>query len=281
MIKEIRRILKMSVLHHPKLRAAGESCQRFLWKHVPGLVDWRIDEAKIELDLTTRCSLACYNCCRNIRQAPSSEFMTTDQIQRFVNESIESGWRWRDIKLMGGEPTLHPHFNDVLDVLYSYKQANPECKFRLITNGHGERVRRVLSSLPEWVTVVDSNKSSEEHRFRSGNVAPIDLAKFKGSDYSRGCFLVEYCGMALTRYGYYSCGSGGAVDRVFGLDIGIKSISSLTPAALKDQMRQLCKYCGFYKYNYKMEMVTTEEISPTWRDAFERYRNQRPELTLY
>ncbi len=112
-------------------------------------------------------------------------------------------------------------------------------------------------------------------------MAPIDIDRFRHDDFSRGCFATEYCGLALTRYGYYCCAPGSAVDRVFGFDIGLKSLSSVTDGALKDQFRFLCRYCGIFKYNYDEKRVTTEEVSPSWRDAFAKYRMERPTLTLY
>jgi hypothetical protein len=71
------------------------------------------------------------------------------------------------------------------------------------------------------------------------------------------------------------------VDRVFGFDIGLQSLEDMTGAALKDQLARLCPYCGHYKYNYREKWSSTQEISPTWRDAVERYRRDPPRLTLY
>ena len=190
-------------------------------------------------------------------------------------------WEWRRIMLAGGEPTLHPEFDHVLAALTPYKKIHPECEVRVLTNGCGEQVRGVLSSLPEWVTVGNSEKTSGKQRFQTFNVAPIDIDALRTDDFSRGCFIVEYCGLALTRYGYYCCAPASAVDRVFGFDVGLKSLFSVTDAALKNQLTRLCRCCGHYKENYKEAWSSIQETSPSWRDAVERYRKEPPRLTLY
>ena len=176
---------------------------------------------------------------------------------------------------------MHPQFQEVLSALRHYKEKHPDCEIRIGTNGYGDHVNRILSRLPEWVKVVNSGKTSNQNTFQSYYVAPIDVDRLKGDDFSRGCYVIEICGLSLNRYGYYCCSPGANVDRVFGFDIGVKSLLSLTDDMLKGQLRRLCGYCGHYKYNYREEYVTDEEISPCWQSAFERYREKHPELTLF
>jgi hypothetical protein len=142
-------------------------------------------------------------------------------------------------------------------------------------------VNRILSSLPEWVTVKNSLKTPIPSAFQSYYVAAIDVDRFKDDDFSRGCFSIENLGLSLNRYGYYCCSPGANVDRVFGFDIGVKALSLLTDDVLKDQLQRLCCYCGHYKYNYREEYVTAEEISPSWELAFKKYRKKRPQLSLF
>ena len=53
----------------------------------------------IEIDITYACSLACYNCNRSVRQAPSAEGLSTDQIKKFVDESIGSNKKWKTLRI--------------------------------------------------------------------------------------------------------------------------------------------------------------------------------------
>lgn len=281
MIHNIRRALKKVVKRGTLFQSAAESCQCFLWRHAPRFFDWKLDKSAIGIDLTMKCNLSCGNCNRAVGLAPSEESMSVEQVARFVRESVDENWGWRRILLAGGEPTLHPRLGDVLETLAAYKKVSPDCYIGIVTNGCGERVRGMLSSLPDWVGVVNSEKASGVQRFHTFNVAPIDIEPLRNDDFSRGCFTIEYCGMALTRYGYYCCAPASAVDRVFGFDLGLKSLPAATDAALKDQLRRLCRYCGHYKYNYREAWSTTQQTSPTWLDAANSYRKEKPPLTLY
>ena len=281
MIPKVRRVLKKVVRRGTPLQATAESCQRFLWRHAPRFFDWKLDKSTITIDVTLRCNLSCRNCDRVVGLAPSDESISAEQVDKFVWESIERRWEWKRIMLAGGEPTLHLRFDNILEALNPYKKSYPECEVRVLSNGYGEQVRGRLSRLPEWVTVGNSEKTSGKQRFQTFNMAPIDLEVFLNDDFSRGCFVIEYCGLALTRYGYYCCAPASSVDRVFGFDLGLKCLNSVTDTALKDQLTRLCRYCGHYKENYQESWSNTQEISPSWQDAIEKYRKEPPLLTLY
>jgi hypothetical protein len=94
-------------------------------------------------------------------------------------------------------------------------------------------------------------------------------------------------GLGLSRYGYYPCGGGGSRDRIFGFDIGLKSLSLVTEKALQNQLKQLCKYCGFYKTTnpinsrFKNYRITKTKMSRIWKKAYEKYQQSKQTLSLY
>jgi hypothetical protein len=210
--------------------------------------------------------------------------MSLKQIKKFVDEAINLNYRWDSIKLRGGEPTLHPNILDILKILKKYKNFHPESKIILLTNGIGEKVNKVLSSLPDWICIQNSYKESGKYDysfFNSYNVAPIDLFWYElTNDFSKGCIRLEVChGLALSRYGYYPCTNGANVDRVFGFNIGIKNLSSANENALRTQMKTLCKYCGHYKLTN--DLIREEKMSKSWKRIYQDYKLHKPELSLY
>jgi Radical SAM superfamily len=281
MIPRIRAALKRIVKPDTLVHKVAERVQHGLWRYAPRYFDWKPNLSSVDLDITTRCNLTCPNCSRSVGVAPADESLSLEQLDRFFHQSRALGWRWRSIKLVGGEPTLHPQFGEILDFLATHHQANPACEVRLVTNGHGRRVRETLSSLPSWVTVKDSDKQSNDHAFHSYNVAPIDVPKYQRADFRRGCFVTEYCGVALTKNGIYGCSPGAAVDRVFGFDVGLKSLDELSESTARQQFATLCRLCGHFKYNYGGAPVTSQQTSASWREALERYKKARPVLTTY
>ena len=254
---------------------------RWLWRHAPALVPWSIHKSIIEIEVTSDCNLRCYNCNRAVRQAPSAEGISLEQVERFVGESIELAWSWQRIALCGGEPTLHPQLLDMLQCFERYRHLHPDCMIALVTNEYGNAVKSMLSRLPDWVRVKNTNKSSPVQEFDSFNVAPIDLPEFKDVNFSRGCLVVEVCGLGLSRNGFYACGPGASIDRVFGFDIGLKSLSLVEDARLREQMNRLCRYCGLFKRNYGTKLITEEMLSVNWQKAIDEYKRDKPELSLY
>jgi len=242
---------------------------------------------KIEIEITTACNLYCLNCDRSSRQAPSNEHMSLEQIEKFVNESIELNWSWKEIRLIGGEPTLHPKIFDLVKTIKKYKNFNPNCKISIHTNGFGDKVKNILSKLPYWITRVNSAKTSQVNLFSSYNIAPIDLEEYKNADFTTACWIPENCGIGLTRYGYYPCGAGASVDRIFGFDSGIKNLSEVNISKFKAKLKFLCSYCGHFKDtdyddpNYKEKWTTEEKMSISWQKAYKSYKKKKPSLSLY
>jgi len=238
----------------------------------------------VALDLTMQCNASCFNCEASCRQAPSNEKMTLEQIKKFVDEAIKLKYRWDAIKLRGGEPTLHPEFSDILKIIKKYKDFHPDCKITIVTNGMGKKVNEILSKVPDWVCEQNSSKKTGQYdygTFKSYNIAPKDLFWYKFyRDYSKGCNRLVRChGLALSRYGYYPCTHGANVDRVFGFDIGIKKLSDVNEKALRKQMQTLCKYCGHFKLTN--DYIDGEKMSKSWQKIYKKYKQKKPDMSLY
>jgi hypothetical protein len=210
--------------------------------------------------------------------------MSLQQIKKFVDESLALNWKWRKIRLLGGEPTLHPQFFEALSIIKIYKDRFPDTIIEIVTNGFGEKVKNTLSKVPPWVSIVDTSKKSPIQDFFTYNIASVDLPKYKSSDFNKACSITECCGLGLTNYGYYLCGAGGAVDRVFGFDIGIKNLAQVNQESLWKQRGVLCRYCGHFKYNGivgKTPTARTQQTSISWQRAYDKYKTKKPQLTPY
>jgi len=247
------------------------------------VIAWEPNLNKVEIEITTDCNLACFNCDRSCRQAPSKEKMSLEQIRKFVSESINLNYKWNNIAIIGGEPTLHPQIFEILGSIKKYKDFNPDCRVEIVTHGLGKVVNQVLSELPGWIIISNSNKKSNIQYFSSYNLAPFDLKRYQSADFLKGCEVTEECGLGLTRYGYYPCGAGAAVDRVFGFDIGIKRLSDINMLSIKGQLKSLCKYCGHYKDKgvRKFKGINEEKFSESWQKAYKKYKEAKPIPSLY
>jgi hypothetical protein len=226
----------------------------------------------VQIEITSACNLACPNCDRNCGAAKTDERMTVEQINRFVADSIDRGHQWGRIDIIGGEPTLHQDLHDIIGALSVYHEAYPRAKFRLSTNGVGDHCESVLDKLPKWVSVRNSSKEYGCAEFEAVNVAPVD----EGHANALACSIPWRCGLGLSRHGFFPCGAGASIARVFGLDIGLMWPTS---DEVYEQMDWLCHLCGHSCSTRRT--ANGQETSKTWQDALKSYSEKRPFLAQY
>ncbi len=214
---------------------------------------------KIQLEITTDCNLKCHNCDRCCGVAPSKEFMSIEQIWKFVEESLDK--EWARIDVIGGEPVLYPHLPQLWSFLKIYKDRYPKCRIRISTNG----IKKY--DFPDWVDVRNSEKKGRLQDHTAFNSAPID----NNESEIKCCSVPWRCGMSLTKNGYFLCGAGASIARVFGLDIGIKNLRDVNHTVILEQIDKLCKFCGHSQVESR-HMPKEQEISPSWKEAIKGYK---------
>ncbi len=230
---------------------------------------YRRSRELIEIDITYLCNLNCFNCNRSVRQAPEALHLPLAALTAFVDQSLARGQRWRRIRVLGGEPTLHPAFFEVIEELRRYRRAFPECRIEVVTNGHGEAVRSRLSRLPEDIWVENSAKTSEvQPTFGPFNLAPVDDPAYRHADFRNGCAIMRDCGMGLTPLGYFPCAVAGGIARITGDGAGRRELP-----ADDDDMAELvernCRLCGRFRDGHYVPTnlrpaLLEERMSPTW-----------------
>lgn len=261
---------------------------RGLWRHarVSRLMtrvlgpQYRRSRDMIEIDITYLCNLHCLNCNRSVTQAREAMHMPLEQVTSFVDQSIERGKRWRRIRVLGGEPTLHPRFDEVMRELLRYKAAVPSTIIEVVTNGYGARVKNTLSKLPPELMIDNTRKESPiQPTFGPFNMAPIDDRRYRGSAFANGCAVLEDCGMGLTPMGYYPCAVAGGIDRILRDDIGVKDLPTddddMTKAA-----ERLCGLCGRFRDGHyipkplRPELVE-DKVSVTWQRLYANWHRAK------
>jgi uncharacterized Fe-S cluster-containing radical SAM superfamily protein len=232
----------------------------------------------IEIDITRRCNLKCLNCDMSCTQAPGNEDMDIKQIQKFIKDNINNNIRWKRIRILGGEPLLHPQILEIIRLLVEYKHRySPDVHIQVVTNGFGKKVNELISRLPKNVEIENSSKGSIFQSFKPFNIAPGDCLSYRYADYSNGCRVLYDCGVGLTPHGYYPCIVAGGIDRIFGFDKGRKNMP-LSNDSMADQLQVFCKLCGHFR---SARNTKKSKISPTWKKAYEEYKMKKPALSLY
>jgi hypothetical protein len=239
---------------------------------------------RIDIDITWECNLNCFHCNRSCQQAPTKEMMTVGQVKQFLEETRQRNISWKKIQLIGGEPTLHPEFDKILQLMLEFRgRYSPKTEIKVTSNGFGPKVNEVLRRIPAGVTVHNTQKTSRnQETFVPFNLAPCDSPEYACSDFRNACCVTRDAGIGLTPYGYYPCVGSGAIDRIFGFDCGRKSLPD--PEDDMDQeLIRFCSLCGFFRLNYTSDIGAGSEmlLSETWQRAYSSWRQQPPVFTRY
>jgi hypothetical protein len=225
---------------------------------------------KIGLDITYLCNLKCIGCHKSLGLCPSNENLSVEQIEKFINESITQSRKWKLIRILGGEPTLHPQIMDIIDLLVAYKRKHsPATILRVDTNGHDPKVNSILSAMSNEITFYNTRKkNSKQTQHEAFFCAPVDRLVYRFSDFSNGCAWPFSCGITLSPYGYYFCGAAIGIERIFGFNLGRKELP-LPHDEMREQYRIFCKYCGHFM-RFSHEKKYPYRMSATWKKAYER-----------
>ncbi|MDB4930543.1 MAG: hypothetical protein JWM10_3027 [Myxococcaceae bacterium] len=241
----------------------------------------------IEIDVTFACNLRCLNCDRSCTQAPDAGHMTLAQVERFVVETRESARRWRRVRVLGGEPMIHPDIDRILAILLAWRdRESPDTTIEVVTNGHGRHVQEAIARVPEGVVVKNTRKAGRvQPKFEAFNEAPCDDARFAWTDFAHGCWVTEECGIGLNALGYFPCAVAGGIDRVFREGAGRASLPA-EGETFREDLRRACARCGHFRGGWWTPLedrtpVEGEPWSPTWRAAYARAARGRRRLPLY
>lgn len=240
----------------------------------------------IEIDVTFKCNLKCYNCDRSCRQAPDEIYISAEKINKFLGETLDKNHYWKRLRILGGEPYLHPEIDTILDILSEYKYEHKDIIIEIVTNGYGSYVNHAIKKTPSNIVINNTRKVSQYNRkFEPFNIAPTDIGNYSAADYKKACWITKECGIGLNPYGYYQCGVAGSIDRVFGFDIGLKQLPN-NELQLMPLKEILCAFCGHF-LNQKFVLpeqrksVIGEPNTKSWEMAYSKYKKQKPLMTLY
>jgi len=224
----------------------------------------------VEIDVTWACNLRCFNCNRSCEQAPTGECITVEQVKRFVSDSAARGLTWERVRVLGGEPTLHPDLLEILEVLRDWRRRHaPDARIELVTNGHGRRVRDVMTTIPEDIVIENTAKEGQEQPFFAFNVAPVDLPLYRNADFRSGCGVTTHCGIGLTPRGWYPCAVAGGIDRIFEFGLGRNGIPEPEDDMLVE-LNAFCRVCGLFDRRV-LPPVVEPVSSPVWTEAYGRH----------
>jgi glycosyltransferase involved in cell wall biosynthesis len=252
-----------------------------------GRIKFKPNINKIEIDITYQCDLKCAGCNRSCTQAPTTESIEITKIEKFIEESVTTDKKWELINVLGGEPTLHSSFKEIIEMLHDHYilKHSPNTILQIVSNGYSERARNLCEEMRAKYKMVridyGSYKSDNAVKYFSPfNDAPVDDENFNDSNFKDGCWVTSYCGIGLNNNGYYACAVIGGIDRIRKKQYAIPTLQEISIEKLENQLQEFCKYCGNFKAytdNFGNFIPRVEKepfrnsISISWKELYQNY----------
>ena len=223
-----------------------------------------------EIDITYRCNLACKWCdrlCGTEFRRPID--MTATQLERYVSIIAPHINRRSSIRILGGEPMLHPQIFKMLDILIQAIRPLIEFPITIVTNGYGEKVNNVLTQIRECYDTCDNSHLSTNTTLRPSSSkqfcivasktlrpeayveqyhtsvtrAAIDfMSRSEITKYAETCWVRRTCGYGITAHGIFICaGAAPSICGLFKLNPGLDHFP--TTKEEDEQAERICEYC--------------------------------------
>ena len=241
---------------------------------IPGRLQracWKLWKSLKTSGVTNYCEKTCVYCSRYRRHLRKDQFfyMDLDQIEAGLatllpNRKSARPWPNR-IGIIGGEPTIHPQFKQICQLLQRY---GPREKFGLWTYG-GKAFEECRSLIDQTFDFLAYNPHTEE-QMKVCQHQPLTVASGEAvPDQNLRSTLIDRCWVQLTwcpsiaKDKAYFCEVGYALDNLLGLDAGWKLSPEWfmkEPKRFADQIAAYCQLCGMAVPMERAYMVQRKEL---------------------
>jgi hypothetical protein len=232
----------------------------------------------VELEITLRCNRRCHHCNRLVNvydcqdALHNNSDMSLDQITIFCDHVLNATQKVHRVSVVGGEPLLHPEFPMITEILYErLRSRGVIASLDLTTNG--DRIQRISPSiLGRYDRIkVDYHKGD----FRAFMVAPIDTKQAQ-----KRCTVPIHCGIACNAFGYWPCGPGGAIARLFNLpQYNLHELpQSIWEFEEPNDLQNYKSICNLCQWSARVPLTVSRhpEPSKSFIEAHELYQQSPP-----
>jgi len=233
---------------------------------------------RMEMNVTLRCTRQCAWCVKlmHLKNVQRSD-VTIEQARLFVEQLRVQQARMGRLKLMGGEPAIHPHLVELIDVFAEAKDVIGRISVQSSLNARSAPALRgkggALKGKARWFAKTPTKKDHTPWL-----ISPADLGVTGKYGIDKRCGVQEGCGFGFEKWGFTSCAIGGTLGRLL-------DVNPYSQRFFRRGIRDICKHCVF-SLGPKLNLVVRKaamrgEIvapTPTFERALPRYMAEGGEV---
>lgn len=221
----------------------------------------------VELELTLRCDRKCQHCNRRVGVFDYSDTdMTMEQVDKFCREVEKRKGTVKNISILGGEPLLHPQFEEVMAMVHDRLFWG---RNRITVATNGDLLQRINPKAFDhaYIRVIHT-----KDKFVSVDVAPRDTGQQRTT-----CRIPRHCGIVCNVWGWWPCGQAQGICRLFSL----REYQRMEmPECFEDfgPMDEcgnwsMCNYC---QWSAKHRVGASDRVSKSYARAYLEYQQREP-----
>ena len=198
----------------------------------------------IQIEVTNACWLKCANCTRHVGHHKKPFFMSLNDISNAI-DSLE-GFKG-NVGIMGGEPTLHPKFEEICKLM---KQKLPRHKREFWTSGfQWTKYKDLIMDTFDRERIAYNEHSTPDGKHTPLLVSIDEVVEDKKLMWEMidNCWIQNQWSAAITPKGGFFCEVAASLDYLFDGPGGYKIEKGWwkkTPAQFQDQVKEYCRNCS-------------------------------------
>jgi organic radical activating enzyme len=231
----------------------------------------------IQIDITNYCGLDCIYCTRYNKHLRKDQryYMTLEYFENVLKSLKE----WPNIiGIIGGEPLLHPEFEQICEIMQKYF---PKTKYELFTS-HRKNFEKYKSIIDETFAYIAFNEHNDYQKglckFQPITIAIDEVIEDKElkNKLIDECWVQQRWCPSVNNKGGFFCEVAAALDILLdgpgGYDINDKNWWKKTPEQFQDQVNRYCNKCGM-PIPIERELIknTKEKITPLLLEEFKEH----------
>lgn len=216
----------------------------------------------VNILITNVCNVNCLNCFNLCNLFPKKDywFIPVDQLRQNIQALSEEGRpvnTWKGIGLFGGEPTLHPDWDEIINMLIiEFSNRN----FTVFTNGSNpKKITALRGTNVKWK--ISKKDKSTVMNFVNVLDAPVDFLKIEDRKHywelaKKNCRIWGKCRAVIYDNRAYICDPSGSFDRILlgeekwgescGWEVGdTDPFEGRSDEEIIEQAKHFCYRCGF------------------------------------